>query len=137
MNNYCNAMLILGLILSLTCLVYCSKNGSSSSDFIVNATQRNLSCKDFLRNREMRMRAVCRGEEVAILGETLSLKAPVDACYGTTICSTTLKLGTSCKHLQGCWPLLCNVTMRQRKTYLTYHPLDLKDLYSLHHHKKI
>ena len=43
----------LGLILSLTCLVYCSKNGSSSSDFIVNATQRNLSCKDFLRNIEI------------------------------------------------------------------------------------
>ena len=53
MNNYCNAMLILGLILSLTCLVYCSTNGSSSSDFIVNATQRNLSCKDFLRNIEI------------------------------------------------------------------------------------
>ena len=90
MKNYYNAMLILGLILSLTCLVYCSKNGSSSSDFIVNATQRNLSCKDFLRNIEMRMGAVCGGEEVAILGETLSLKAPVDACYGTTICSSTL-----------------------------------------------
>ena len=50
---YIDAMLILGLILSLTCLVLCSKNGSSSSDFIVNATQRNLSCKDFLRNIEI------------------------------------------------------------------------------------
>ena len=36
--------------------------------------------------------AVGRGEEVAILGETLSLKAPVDACYGTTICPSTSTL---------------------------------------------
>ena len=113
----------------------CGKNGSSSS-VIAIAAKRDFGSKEFLRNIVLGIRAVGRGEEVAILGETLSLKAPVDACYGTTICSTTLKLGTSCKHLQGCWPLLCNVTMRQRKTYLTYHPLDLKDLYSLHHHKK-
>ena len=58
----------------------CCKNGSSSSDIIVNATTRDFECKDFLRNIEMRMGAVGRGEEVAILGETLSLKAPVDAC---------------------------------------------------------
>ena len=58
----------------------CGKNGSSSSDVIAIAAKRDFGCKEFLRNRELRMGAVGRGEEVAILGETLSLKAPVDAC---------------------------------------------------------
>ena len=67
----------------------CGKNGSSSSGIAI-AAKRDFECKEFLRNIVLGIRAVGRGEEVAILGETLSLKAPVDACYGTTICSATL-----------------------------------------------
>ena len=33
-------------------------------------------------------------------------------------------------------PLFAMSRWDEVKTYLTYHPLDLKDLYSLHHHKK-